>query len=48
MPVAGVRLESGEWREFPAGGGEMTRRVAKAYKEFVKCYVDENAELRLL
>jgi branched-chain amino acid aminotransferase len=48
MPVAAVRLESGQWREFPLGGGEMTRRVAKAYKEFVGRYVQENANLRLL
>jgi branched-chain amino acid aminotransferase len=48
MPVASVRLESGEWREFPAGGGEITRRVATAYKEFVRRYVAENANLRLL
>ena len=48
MPVSGVRLESGEWREFPAGGGEVTRRVAKAYKDFVIRYVAENANLRLL
>ncbi len=48
MPVAGVLLESGEWREFPPGGGKMTRLVAKAYKEFVNQYVRENATLRLL
>jgi branched-chain amino acid aminotransferase len=48
MPVASVRLESGEWQEFPAGGGEITRQVAKAYKDFVSRYVAENASLRLL
>jgi branched-chain amino acid aminotransferase len=48
MPVASVRLESGEWREFPAGGGEVTRSVAEAYKDFVSQYVRENAALRLL
>ncbi len=47
MPVASIRLESGAWHEFPAGGGEATRRVAKAYKEFVKRYVAEHASLRL-
>jgi branched-chain amino acid aminotransferase len=47
MPVSGVRLESGAWREFPAGGGAVTRRVAQAYKEEVAAYVRENAELRL-
>jgi branched-chain amino acid aminotransferase len=48
MPVASVRVESGEWREFPAGGGEITRKVAQAYKDFVSRYVAENASLRLL
>lgn len=48
MPVASLRLESGEWREFPAGGGALTRRVAKAYKEYVDRYVKEHPQLRLL
>jgi branched-chain amino acid aminotransferase len=48
MPVVGIRLENGEWREFPPGGGEMTRRVAKAYKEFVAKYVKENQGLKIL
>jgi len=48
MPVAALRLENGKWREFPAGGGEMTRQVAKAYKDCVKNYVDKNSSLRLL
>lgn len=48
MPVAAIRLENGEWREFPAGGGEITRRVARAYKEFVVQYVREHESLRLL
>jgi branched-chain amino acid aminotransferase len=48
MPVASVRLESGAWHEFPAGGGEITCKVAQAYKDFVRKYVAENAELRLL
>jgi branched-subunit amino acid aminotransferase/4-amino-4-deoxychorismate lyase len=48
MPVASVRLESGAWHEFPAGGGEITFKVAQAYKDFVRKYVAENAELRLL
>jgi branched-chain amino acid aminotransferase len=48
MPVTGVRLESGEWREFPAGGGKMTRLVAAAYKRFVIEYVQQHENLRLL
>src|SRR5262245_36982572 len=48
MPVVALRLESGEWREFPPGGGTMTQRVAKAYRDFVDAYVKEHAHLRLL
>jgi branched-chain amino acid aminotransferase len=48
MPVAALRLENGAWREFPAGGGEMTRYVAAAYKKFAQQYVDANSALRLL
>jgi branched-chain amino acid aminotransferase len=48
MPVASVRLENGAWHDFPPGGGDITRKVAKAYKDFVQRYVAENASLRLL
>jgi hypothetical protein len=48
MPVVAVRLESGRWKEFPTGGGKVTRKVARVYKEFVEQYVRENAALRLL
>ncbi len=48
MPVVGLRLESGEWREFPAGGGEVTQWVAKAYKDAVGAYVKTHANLRLI
>lgn len=48
MPVAAVRLENGDWREFPPGGGGVTRRVAKAYKDEVASYVKANAQLRIL
>jgi branched-chain amino acid aminotransferase len=48
MPVIGVRLESGQWHEFPPGGGDVTKRVASAYKEFVSRYVQEHADLQLL
>ena len=47
MPVASIRLENGAWHEFPPGGGEITRKVAQAYKDFVTRYVAENASLRL-
>jgi branched-chain amino acid aminotransferase len=48
MPVAALRLEKGNWREFPAGGGQKTRQVAQDYKKIVQQYVDANASLRLL
>src|SRR5258705_3310170 len=32
MPVSGVRLESGEWREFSSGRGAVTPPAAPAYK----------------
>jgi branched-chain amino acid aminotransferase len=48
MPVVSIRLENGDLREFPAGGGELTRRVAKAYKEFVAKYVKENEVLKIM
>ncbi|HEX3600633.1 MAG TPA: aminotransferase class IV [Lacipirellulaceae bacterium] len=48
MPVVSIRLENGELREFPAGGGELTRRVAKVYKEFVAKYVKENQALKIM
>ncbi len=47
MPVASLRLEDGSWREFPAGGGTVTRQIAAAYKELVARYVAQNAQLRL-
>jgi hypothetical protein len=48
MPVASLRLETGTWREFPAGGGAFTQRVAKAYKDYVTSYIRANASLHLL
>jgi branched-chain amino acid aminotransferase len=48
MPVASVRLESGKLHEFPPGGGQMTRLVAAAYKNFVNEYIKDHANLRLL
>lgn len=48
MPVGSLRLENGKSRELPPGGGEVTRRVAKAYKEMVDRYVTEQGELRIL
>jgi branched-chain amino acid aminotransferase len=48
MPVSRLRLEDGEWKQFPAGGGAVTRLVASAYKSYVDRYVQANAALQLL
>ncbi len=48
MPVARLRLENGNWHELPAGGGPVTRQVAKAYKDHVGSYVRANTSLCLL
>lgn len=48
MPVHAIRLENGQWHEFPAGGGPVTRQVAKAYKEYVDLYVKQHQPLKLL
>jgi branched-chain amino acid aminotransferase len=47
MPIAAIRLPSGEWRELPPGGGPTTRKIAQAYKDYVAAYVAENAAARL-
>lgn len=47
MPVAAIRLPSGDWRELPSGGGPATRKIAAAYTEHVSAYVSQNANARL-
>ncbi|MEO0529969.1 MAG: aminotransferase class IV [Planctomycetota bacterium] len=47
MPVAAIRLPSGEWRELPPGGGEMTRKIAAAYTDHVRDYSQRHAAARL-
>lgn len=47
MPVAAIRLPSGDWHELPAGGGPMTRKIAAAYTDHVASYAAENADARL-
>ena len=37
----------GKRREFPPGGGELTRRVAAVYREAVAEYVATHQDLRL-
>jgi branched-chain amino acid aminotransferase len=48
MPVCAIRLESGEWRELPAGGGPVTQQVAKSYKAFARDYVKQHQQLTIL
>lgn len=47
MPVASIRFEDGRQRQFPAGGGGVTRSAAEYYREHVAAYVREHAELSL-
>ena len=39
MPVRRLLFEDGSSREYPPGGGEMTRRIAERYRAFVAEYV---------
>jgi branched-chain amino acid aminotransferase len=43
MPVHELRLEGGNVKRFPEGGGELTNRVAGYYREHVQQYVREHA-----
>jgi branched-chain amino acid aminotransferase len=43
MPVSSLLLEDGGRREYPAGGGALTRRVAGLYKAFIEAHVRANA-----
>ena len=47
MPVVSIRKRDGAVIEFPAGGGEVTRRVAGYYKEYVGEYLRAHASLSL-
>lgn len=47
MPASAVILEAGRVREFPAGGGRLTRRIQRLYKDYVRDYVDRHPELSL-
>jgi len=47
MPVAALTRQDGSRREFPAGGGETTRRVKSLYTAAVEDYVSRHASLSL-
>jgi branched-chain amino acid aminotransferase len=47
MPVASLLRTDGTRRDFPPGGGELTRRVATLYRQAVDDYVAANRGLSL-
>ena len=47
MPIVSLRLDDGRMVEFPAGGGEITRKVIQYYKQFLYEHVEQNAPLSL-
>lgn len=47
MPIVSLRLDDGAVVDFPPGGGEMTRKVAEYYKQYLDEHVTENASLSL-
>lgn len=47
MPIAAIRLASGEWRDLPPGGGDVTRQAAASYKRCVADYVASNQDAKL-
>jgi branched-chain amino acid aminotransferase len=47
MPIASLRMEDGKWIEFPSGGGETTRQVARNYKALIQEHLEDNASLCL-
>ena len=47
MPVRELRIGESVERSFPAGGGPVTRRVAKLYRDYVEDYLRRHADLCL-
>ena len=47
MPIISLRLDDGRLVEFPAGGGEITRKVAQYYRQHLDEHVRQNASLSL-
>ncbi len=47
MPVCRLRLADGRHRNFPAGGGPVTRRARQLYKTHVTDYVQQYSETAL-
>ena len=47
MPVVSLRMVDGAMLRFPEGGGEITRRAAALYKDYVADYLRTHAHLSL-
>ncbi|HEY5569429.1 MAG TPA: aminotransferase class IV [Gammaproteobacteria bacterium] len=47
MPVRTLRMEDGAVKDFPEGGGPLTRRVHGYYRDYVTRYVREHASLSM-
>jgi branched-chain amino acid aminotransferase len=47
MPIESLRMPDGSLLKFPTGGGELTRRVAGHYKQYVAAYLQEHSRLSL-
>jgi len=47
MPVVSLRTDDGRMIEFPAGGGEITRKVAAYYKKYIDEHIEKNASISL-
>lgn len=43
MPVRTLLLEDGARRDYPSGGGAMTRRIAVLYRAFIEAHVRDHA-----
>jgi branched-chain amino acid aminotransferase len=47
MPVLRLRQAGGEVVAFPEGGGAVTRRVARLYRDYVAAYIGAHEQLKL-
>jgi len=45
MPIISLRLDDGRVVEYPPGGGEITRNVARYYRQFMDAHIARNTSL---
>lgn len=45
MPIVSLRLDDGRMVQYPPGGGEITRNVARYYRQFMDEHIARNASL---